>query len=651
MAEPAPAEDHQRSQDVHRTISAALDPDFYRAIYTDLPADVGALWHYRVQGWREGRDPAPWFCVSAYLADNPDVARSGVEPFHHFLTRGRHEGRDVVPSRHAASYFGLVDWAPPRWMDDAFGEAAAVPRRAAPARARKAAPLTEDQRAAVAEAFDAAYYLAMNPDVAEAGGDPLHHFIDTGWQEGRDPSPHFSVHHYLETYPDIDQAGLNPFAHYLVAGRHEGRTPRHDLGFRYDVISRLKPMSERIGAAAWAARRQRVDPPERLSAALGALVDLHVTFSHDNYAENFGGLQLCLRRESARFAELGIDHLHLYPATPWTVVRKTDEPGPLAVLLNGRRLGVYAPAAVRDAVGAAAAPKGRRSVAIHSLLGHEPEVTAEIAAAADAQETFFWVHDFASLCAGFHLTRNDVEDCGAPPADSAACGVCVYGPERARHTEAHQLVFERLRPTVVAPSQTTLDFWRSRTSLPAARTVVLPHASLSPRADAPASHAGPFRLAYLGMPNALKGWPLFRELAERLADDPRYEFLHFGARPDAAAPVRFQQVIGTADRPRAMQEALEAAQVDAALIWPLCRETFSFTAYEAAAAGAAVITGEDTGNVAAFAGDPAVGRVLQDEAALVEAFISGEILALARGRRGAKLHDLAYSGMTGELVR
>ena len=89
---------------------------------------------------------------------------------------------------------------------------------------------------------------------------------------------------------------------------------------------------------------------------------------------------------------------------------------------------------------------------------------------------------------------------------------------------------------------------------------------------------------------------------------------------------------------------------DAVMVWPLCRETFSFTAYEAAASGAAVITGPDSGNVAAFAADPAMGCVLESEAALVDAFVSGEILELARGRRGAQLYDIAYSGMTGELL-
>jgi hypothetical protein len=215
--------------------------------------------------------------------------------------------------------------------------------------------------------------------------------------------------------------------------------------------------------------------------------------------------------------------------------------------------------------------------------------------------------------------------------------------------DAHRRLFDRLALTVVAPAQTTLDFWQSHTHLAARDAVVLPHAALTPRGPAPRAEGRPFRIAYLGMPTALKGWPIFRDLAIALAADPRFEFLHLGGQPDPGAPAAFHRVVVTAEQPCAMQEAVEALEIDAALIWPLCRETFSFTAYEAAAGGAAVLTGPDSGNVAAFAAG-GFGRVFEAETALAEAFASGEILTLDRRRRDAALHDLTYSGMTADLV-
>jgi hypothetical protein len=634
MALSAPAEDPARSRIGEQAVAVAFDPRFYRAVYTDLPAEMDPLWHYRVAGWREPRDPTPWFSTESYLQDHPDVAEAGVEPFAHFLLAGRYEGRDVAPSRHAWSYMAAVGWTLP-------------PTGVAPRIDQGAALSPAQQRAIVEPEFDAAYYRALNPDVAAAGLDPLDHFLQAGWGEGRDPNPQFSVRDYLEANPDVASAGLNPFVHYLVAGRAEGRAPRLDLGFRYDVLSRARPVADRLADAIAAAARIRTDPPSRLESALDGVRDLHLTLSHDDYVRHSGGLQLCVRRESARFAAAGVRHLHLYPVAPAPMVRAPGEPGPLGVLIDGHSVGVFAPETIAAALAANLASRGRRSFAIHSLLGHDAAATADILAASGLRKGYFWLHDFASVCASFHLLRNDVEDCGAPPPDSAACGICAYGPWRSRHLEAHRTLFERLDLTVVSPSPVTLEFWRRSADLRVQDTIVLPHATLTPRGRRRRRSDGPFRVAYLGMPTALKGWPIFRDLARRFADDPRYAFVHLGGRPDPAAPAEFHPVTVTADRPDAMRDALSALAVDAALIWPLCRETFSFTAYEAAAAGAAILTGPDSGNVAAFATEPGRGAVLADEAALEAAFEDGAVLRLPRGAT----HDLTFSGLTADLVR
>ena len=116
-------------------------------------------------------------------------------------------------------------------------------------------------------------------------------------------------------------------------------------------------------------------------------------------------------------------------------------------------------------------------------------------------------------------------------------------------------------------------------------------------------------------------------------------------------PCPFVEVLGGPDNPQAMQEALEAAQADAVLIWPLCQETFSFVAHEAVAAGCALITGPDSGNVAAFVTAGEHGLVLPNEAALSKAFETGEILQLARAQRRPMLYDLIYSALTLDLAK
>jgi hypothetical protein len=98
-----------------------------------------------------------------------------------------------------------------------------------------------------------------------------------------------------------------------------------------------------------------------------------------------------------------------------------------------------------------------------------------------------------------------------------------------------------------------------------------------------------------------------------------------------------------------MLETLEDLEVDAAMVWSICNETFSLTAYEAIAAGAALVTGPDSGNVAALAREGGHGLVLT-EAELMTQIESGALLKLARGKRRPRLYDLAYSALTVDLL-
>ena len=643
------------ADEVHRVVSLALDGGFYRAMNPDL-ADGGLdlIRHYLTSGWREGRDPAPWFSTQAYVAAYPEVVRAGWNPLHHYLIQGRREGREIARSILADDYLlrRARQGEEPAWRFETLtGGAPAVDGLVEEAAAR------HGERVLASQEFDAAFYLSVNGDVAKSGADPLDHFLSGGWREGRDPNAAFSVSDYLESYPDIAAADVNPFVHYLGAGRAEGRTGRTELGFRYEIIKRLVPLDARVTAVARASSRLTLGTHAALATALAGartgLRDLHVTFSHDDYTANTGGVQLCLQREGARIAALGRDHLHLFPAKPWPVVRLPSEDGHLGVLLNGAAVGVFAPKTIVSVLGkaAGAVAADQRSFAIHSLLGHAAGETADILAAAGLKAGFFWLHDFASLCAGFHLLRNDVEDCSAPPLESAACGICVYGSWRARHITEHERLFERLSLTVVSPSQPTLDLWKASAAYPAAGERILPHARLVERGPAPRTPADrPLRIAYAGMPAAHKGWEIFRGLAAKHAGDSRYQFLHLGSRAPAGSSIEFHKVTVTDDKPLAMQDALERIEADAVLIWPLCRETFSFIAYETVAAGAVIIAGPDSGNVAAFVQAGGHGLVVTGEDALALAFERGDVASLARSARNPVLYDLAFSALTVDLL-
>lgn len=66
---------------------------------------------------------------------------------------------------------------------------------------------------AVQRLFDSEFYLSRNRDVQQAGIDPLDHYLDHGWREGRNPSASFSTNGYLGVYPELRAAGICPLLH------------------------------------------------------------------------------------------------------------------------------------------------------------------------------------------------------------------------------------------------------------------------------------------------------------------------------------------------------------------------------------------------------------------------------------------------------
>jgi len=505
--------------------------------------------------------------------------------------------------------------------------------------------------------FDAAFYLANNQDVVDAGIDPFEHFMRWGWREGRNPNRRFSIANYLDVNPDIGAAGVNPFAHYVITGRGEGRALKHDLGFRYEILKSASSLEERVRALRRAFPDGDPSPGEDLVRALGRVdvtTRLHVSISHDDFTANLGGVQLCLTREAKAIAALGAAHVHLFPAAPDMVIDFERARPLMGVLVDGVMIGLFSAKTLAEHLGPFAVGKAL-SFAVHSFIGHNiPGVTA-VLAAMGARDGHYWVHDFSSVCAHYALLRNDVAFCGAPPMDSPACGVCLYSERRRIHLAEHARFFQTFALTVLAPSQAALDLWRRSFPIAPAAAHVHPHATLTPRQAKllTQDETGPLRVAFLGMPADHKGWPVYAKLVERFIDDSRYEFHHLGKRPDPTVEIRFTPVEPSDDAEAAvdpMAAAVEALAIDVAVIWSLCPETFCFTAYEAVAGGAAIVTNPDAGNVPRFTRERGLGQVVDDEHALMDLFESGEVLVLARATRGEALYSLAYSHMTADFL-
>lgn len=255
---------------------AAFDAEFYLRQCSAGEAGEDPFDHYLSTGFRAGFDPNPDFSTLSYLLDNPDVAKSDLNPLLHYVTSGQQQGRPVRPSEFAlqeltyervnaafdvdfyrlqrsdlpgdvepVNHFLTEGWREgldpspdfnTRAYLDAYGDVAEagcnpfvhyllygrVEGRVVETSTR----MKEELRRQVVEpAFDGEFYRLQRPGVSD-GADLIEHFLTQGWQEGYDPSPDFSTRAYLEAYEDIAESGLNPFVHYLVNGRAEGRVSK-----------------------------------------------------------------------------------------------------------------------------------------------------------------------------------------------------------------------------------------------------------------------------------------------------------------------------------------------------------------------------------------------------------------------------------------
>jgi hypothetical protein len=518
------------------------------------------------------------------------------------------------------------------------------PVRAGEAAAAARAALYDDPEvAAIAPHVDIAYYRAIYPDIARTSLDPVTHYHSAGWREGRRPNTWFDTRYYLQTNPDIRGAGIDPLLHFVRHGRAEGRLPERPGGELRDVLDRAMPPGARTpgyDAPRWAARLERADVADMLAAACVGARGLVVSVSHDRYIDITGGVQIFIADEQALFNGDRFAYLHISPTVARLTLDGEDSaPSWLQLVLDGRLIGLASTDSLDEALLALPDSVAKvRLFVVHSLFGHRASRLASAARALRARQCFFWLHDYASVCEGYNLLRDDVAFCHAPPPASMACRICVYGGHRAEYRTALRGLFEAVGFHVLAPSRAALDLWLRTAELPYRSAQVHANCRLDVLPAAPPGQPGrPVRVAFVGYAMAHKGWPIFRDLVRQLRTLEVYSFYHFSTaetlRPmDGLTCVPMQ--VDRYDRFAAVAALAEHA-IDLVLVlspWP---ETFSYVTYEALAAGADVVTLAGSGNVADAVRGRQRGVVLRDGEALLRFFRDLHAVRYADARRQA----------------
>lgn len=626
-----------------------LDAGFYLSRLTDLPPGrFDPVAHFAYRGWREGLAPNPHFDTRLWIKAHPEQARFLVNPLL------------VALAAEPGAYPALTSVSAPLMHDGASGHS---DWRFHPVSGGVAA---DPQIALIRTEFSTTFYLEQYPDVVADGIDPVMHYHRTGWRERRNPSRDFDTDYYLSVNDDVAAAGVDPFWHYLADGRAEGRRPKRPGGRRRQIIDAARPP-----------RIMRIEPTEVTADAARRHADLAkltknlalsgrqiapgivVSLSHDCYIETVGGTQILITDEQARFNAAGWSYLHVSPLAPGLALAADDDDAAdpwVRLVCDGTEAGICTSSALAALLGALGS--GQRHLIVHSVLGFSAAQICRLHATVDPARSFYWLHDYSSLCAGYNLLRNDVAFCHVPPPESLVCRVCVYGEGRRTHLQGIARIFAACRFTVLSPSASALELWRAATTLPYLDAMVRPHWTLKAAVPGPGMSLvtrgpdAPVTLAYVGYPTSAKGWPVFCDLVDALRHDPRYRFLHFAEPGVASLPeaVFVPTAVTAADR-FATVDHLRASGVDVVLVlspWP---ETFSFVAHEALVGGCSIVCLADSGNVAALVAATGRGMVFASDAQLIAFFAAADAItrlnALAEAKAGCVI---VQHGTTAGLV-
>jgi hypothetical protein len=223
-----------------------FDPAYYLATNPDVTASgVNPLAHFLDSGASAGRRPNPLFDPAYYLRQYPDAAASGLNPLEHFLESGAAKGYKPCPLFDTAYY---IERHPELSADginalahflDSGARAGYNPHplfdtvyyAAHTANVGAMNPLAHFMEVGAGQGcnpcalFDTAYYVAQNPEAAASPVNPLQHFLENGAAEGRRPNPFFDPAYYFEQNPEVRKSGQNPLVHFMETGAKAGRRP------------------------------------------------------------------------------------------------------------------------------------------------------------------------------------------------------------------------------------------------------------------------------------------------------------------------------------------------------------------------------------------------------------------------------------------
>ncbi len=328
--------------------------------------------------------------------------------------------------------------------------------------------------------------------------------------------------------------------------------------------------------------------------------DFVISISYGNYLIQNGGTDKVIREHRDLFAEYGVDYIFLFP------VARTIKIGKLSKTIrywginrNTDFIGLFKLDGVLGYIGEQAKLGNQcRAIFVHHTWRVQVNDLRTILEYIKVP-IYFYLHDFHSICDGKNMINQDGNYCGYGLNHFICSSSCVY------HT-ASQKNIENLRTLVdsfndrlifIAPSDNTRDIYRNTFIEHKDKFVTIPHQKLN--GEYKRNPLGsPIKVAFIGKQVSLKGWDDYKALVSSMSSSGDYDFYYLGTGTDTPDNVKATEVSVREQGPDAMMNALRSLGIDVVLLLSRWPETYSYTYFEAYAAGCFVVTYACSGNMA-----------------------------------------------------
>ena len=330
------------------------------------------------------------------------------------------------------------------------------------------------------------------------------------------------------------------------------------------------------------------------------MADFVISISYGNYLIQNGGTDKVIREHQDLFAGCDIDYIFLFPVVRTIKIGKVSRTYRFwGVNKNKELIGLFKLDGVINYIDSRSyGDNNCRGVFIH----HTWRVLAEdLKAILNSIEApiYYYLHDFHSICDGNNLIDQSGNYCGYGLSHFKCNKECVYY-EQSQANRAALLSLIRgyeSRITFVAPSDNTREIYQRSFEEYSDKFITIGHQQLVGE-YVRKPYGNPVKIAFIGKQVSLKGWEDYKELVKDLGNSSEYEFYYLGTGTDALANVKAAEVSVREQGPDAMMNTLRSLGIDVVLLLSRWPETYSYTYFEAYAAGCFVVTYACSGNMA-----------------------------------------------------